>query len=63
MFVLVSTECPAFDNTASFENCVVICFLVARNMSGAKIHNELCAVKRKYKDLRICKTMVKNVQR
>jgi hypothetical protein len=38
--------CPAVDNTASCEIRAVIHFLHAKNMSGAEIHRELCAVYR-----------------
>jgi hypothetical protein len=35
--------CPATDNPASCEICAVIRFLLAKNMSAAEIHGELCA--------------------
>jgi hypothetical protein len=45
VFVLVSTECvmmcPVIDSPASCKICTVMCFLHAKNMSAAQIHNEL----------------------
>jgi hypothetical protein len=36
--------CPAIDNPASCKIRTVILFLRAKNVSGAEIHRELCAV-------------------
>jgi hypothetical protein len=33
--------CPAIDNPTSCENCAVICFLHAKNMSAVEINHEL----------------------
>jgi hypothetical protein len=42
--------CSTFGNPVSCENRFVIRFLDAWNMSGTKIHRELCAAELKYED-------------
>jgi hypothetical protein len=36
--------CRVIDNLASHKLCVVIRFLLAKNMSAVIIHHELCAI-------------------
>jgi transposase len=40
--------CPAIDNPASCEILSVVRFLLAKNMSAAEMHRELCAVCAQY---------------
>jgi hypothetical protein len=56
--------CPVIDNPTSCKSWAIICFLLAKNMSAAEIHCELCvAVYSQNVMSEETKTIVYNVER